>query len=177
MQTKTILTVFLLLFYISSFAQTKPTKEETVEFIVNRLNQIRYNESNSYVNTNVNYTNSQFNDCILTVERIIDITIGRNESTSKIKYKAEIPINKIEKIAASENGLNGLTFVTYQKSKLIKVNSNGVNIDFGVEEKINKEDYQSSYYLHMSSLDAEELLKAFNHLRKLCGAPEPISFD
>lgn len=28
-----------------------------------------------------------------------------------------------------------------------------------------------------STRDTEKLVKAFNHLRKLCNAPEPISFD
>lgn len=35
---------------------------------------------------------------------------------------------------------------------------------------------EKSYGINLS-IEAAKLMKAFNHLRKLCGAPDPISFD
>ena len=173
MQTKTILTAFLLFFSISSFAQTKPSKEQTIEFINNKLSQLVYREGDvSRENTSYNYKSSEIKNCNLIVTYTMDRDLGSNGNV-KLTFVNEIPIDKIEKISINY----GLKFESYQKTKLIKESKKGVNTVFGTSETINNENYLSSTNLNMFQSDAEELLKAFNHLRKLCGAPEPISFD
>lgn len=49
----------------------------------------------------------------------------------------------------------------------------------GLEKLIHhsEENYTSSYLLKINTFNVEKLTKAFNHLCKLCGAQEPISFD
>lgn len=163
-------------------AQAKgPTKEQTIEYINNKMSQLSYRVNDDVggtkTYTNTIYKSSVLENCILKVSFSWERDIYYGKSTSGYVKKTEwveIPIDKIEKITTEY----GLRFYAYQKAKIITNNIKGASNVFGnKEENIDSKEILAELSLNMFQSDAEELLKAFNHLRKLCGSPEPISFD
>ncbi|GAB1345373.1 hypothetical protein [Cloacibacterium normanense] len=159
-----------------------PTKEETIEYIKNEIGEnVKNLTATSILFGNLfkaEYIKEiSISDCTLTIKTIIE---SSNEQKRKVENEiVTIPLNKIQNIEIvndkQESGqITGIQikFTTYQKQNLITIN----------DEK------EYAYYLSLSKMDSksseaeptrdlEKLTKAFNHLRKLCGAPEPISFD
>lgn len=84
-------------------------------------------------------------------------------------------MDQIEKLElCKEDGLHYVRFIAYQQNKLIKVNDTmSENFNIGFFNYFGRNDK----YNVASTRNTEKLVKAFNHLRKLCNAPEPISFD
>ena len=157
-----------------------PTKEETIEYIKNEIGE---GAKNLTATNLVDYPEFEYikemsiSNCTLTIKIII---AKRVIEERKVENEiVTIPLNKIQNIEIvndkQESGqITGIQikFTTYQKQNLITIN----------DEK------EYAYYLSLSKMDSksseakptrdlEKLTKAFNHLRKLCGAPEPISFD
>ena len=66
-----------------------------------------------------------------------------------------------------------IIFLTYQKQKLISQSDKRV---YDYQLPLSYADLDMNVDAR-ASRNIEKLTKAFNHLRKLCGAPEPISFD
>ena len=182
-----------------------PTKEETIEYIANTLNAkeihfIVFPELKKSGGISPKTVEKYFVESILmdNCKLIIHLKIESNESYSDFKwYKSEtivysdqiveIPLDKIEfikegSITYPEYNLtsNFILFKAVQDSKLIKENSKWFSkykesgkIDYEKQ----KEDLLSEYKFNANQINEVKLTKAFNHLRKLCGAPEPISFD
>ncbi|MDM1297181.1 hypothetical protein HXZ94_01490 [Empedobacter falsenii] len=172
---KKLITLFAILLGLVNAQEKKPTKEETIEYINNKLSQIIYykeeEDSSSKTYMTKSYISSEVENCIIKItyswERNIVFSNSLNNQYGKRKGQIKIPLNKIEKIVKSY----GLTFYVYQNAK-------SISYVFGDEEKsLDKTENLSQISMEMNESDAEELLKAFNHLRKLCGAPEPLSFD
>ena len=180
MQKKTIFTAFLLLFCISSFAQDKkPTKEETVDYIKNTIINSTYNKTDSgdsyYRDFKKNYIDATLVDCLLKITYTSYSSMERKGDfgVRKTNDRVEIPVDKIEKIIL-ENG--NLKFFVFQNKKSINTESKGELKRDGIS-KIDDYESVSDYTLYANINDTDKLIKAFNNLRKLCGAPEPISFD
>ncbi len=171
----------------------KPTKEQTVAFIVDYLqnNIIQCNEYNG-----ANHTLRGLKNLSVVFEEAKNLMIVyyefhylyRNASenltdNSIYKYKYIIDISKIELIGYEINAFEKCSFI-YLNLKVVPNASFDAYESGGHEFPINPNQVKNlSIPINNSCKDCEltdadrKILKAFNHLRKLCGAPDPISFD
>jgi hypothetical protein len=160
-----------------------PTKLETITYINNIVKNIKsYSKDNA---PKINVTSSisrTYNGVILEGCDLVITSLWERKSTTKLgssQSKGQeivtVPIDKVERIT---QGMNFIKFFYYQGEDKIKIRSKVEEENYS---KINTfdEQFESDYTL-IGSENQEvfnNLAKAFNHLRKLCGAPEPISFD
>jgi len=182
---KRILLIFLIIAgSITAQAQDgKPTKEQTVEYILNKLNSktnfewVADSENGTYrkSETTVFIFNKGFsiNNCILKFSTTIKTKVENyTQNTVEEKLRSEdyeVDLSKCEsigwRIAPLYNRSPGnyfLTFYSTNESNVFKKNGEKLSkVSLSIDEVI--------------SLDSKTY-KAFNHLRKLCGAPEPIEF-
>ncbi|EAZ95021.1 hypothetical protein FBBAL38_11769 [Flavobacteria bacterium BAL38] len=164
----------------------KPTKEQTVEFIKAYFKDKAFN------------LNKREGDSFQTWKyRNTIVEFDFNSSVMTIQYEMEYNYNNY-KLQLKDNQIFNTKYV-FNLVDIEKINytysgrGTDYNIVFefiGVPNKILKEhDYtgekdvkkitlpvDKTYSLEPTA-EATKLLKAFNHLRKLCGAPDPISFD
>lgn len=171
----TLLTIFLWL-GLASAQDKKPTKEETIEFLTNTLNQLNYDQGskNGVIDKGI-VKLVKFSDCKLYIEYYTRTNWKPLAPTNiEIYEKITIPIDKIEKI--NNDFSNTLNFHSYNNSDVIVLDKMYKDIEKNTIE--NKSSLQKTYSFIYENEDVlKKLIKAFNHLRKLCGAPEPISFD
>lgn len=165
----TLIISFLTL--IATAQEAKPTKEQTIEFIVNKLKGYNANflnpddEPKPYTLENADII---FDNYLLT---IITYEVWENQKTKR-QYKYILNLKDVEKIFFEKTNDNYvLYFSAYNSKKLIskEVNKTSKGI---THTGIN---YQVSGF-GIPAPNDEKLVQAFNHLRKLCGAPEPIKF-
>lgn len=178
--------VFITLAFLSiSFVQAqdnKPTKEQTVAFIKSFFKDlkvgtiVRYSIAHNmpYWKIVDNYK-IEVNDCTLTIE--YDTYEKFPEERFAGTRRLVIDLKDIETIAVSLDNR-----AVCQYSILFKT----VNKKNSIKKK-KADGYENVYegeILFHATTDIEDvaeeqmkMVKAFNHLRKLCGAPEPISFD
>lgn len=194
--------LFLLLATTLSYAQdSKPTIEETVQFIKNELNHIGYrfesedNFPNSFfdyekVIYTYDYTSIKMDSCLMEVL----YNIKRYRTKKYVNYKDRSTAeNYDDKLVNDENENKKIDFskietllfsveeiADYKNSKK-SVKGNFVKIYF--KQKKDDGTYQNIiiplgfYSADFDDFTSLKIYKAFQHLRKLCGAPEPISFD
>lgn len=174
----------------------KPTKEETVAFIKNYFKDKTFNlnkrqgddfETWKYRNTTIEF---DYNSSVMTIQYEMEYDQKnfkadlKDNQTFYIKYIFNLA--DIEKINYSYRGQGtdyniAFEFIAVPNKPLKEFNYNS-------ESKIKKFPYEGEVvkiitlpidktYSLESTPEATKLLKAFNHLRKLCGAPEPIRFD
>jgi hypothetical protein len=157
-----------------------PTKEETMTYIKNCILNAKYSqvkESGPLRNTyEVEYNNVVLEGCILQITYSYTSTLERKGTygVQATKNQVWIPIDRIENVISNDRNLE---LFVYQKENAIKTSQKGERT---VDEKrttIDESKTVNTYLLNLQSNEIEKLVKAFNHLRKLCGAPEPISFD
>ncbi len=173
----------------------KPTKEQTVEFIksyfkdktimIDEFENDSY-ESREYQNVIIDFDYS-------TSIMIIQYGYEYNYRNAKLNlsdnqiyyYKYVFNLANIESIDYSFTGkgpyhlklnlkgvpnkvLSEFEYTTKDEIKKFPLNGKDVKeVSFAVDIAYNVE----------TTPEATKLQKAFNHLRKLCGAPDPISFD
>lgn len=143
--------------------QSKPTKEQTITY----LNSIYANEmrgkfdAGSNTTAYVTVTNLKLNGCIL------DFSTSLKYSDYDQLYYSNynLDLSKIEKIEMKDKFIY---FITHNHMKLISVTD---------KENSEVKSYMESKVELPATIDSEKVIKAFNHLRKLCGAPEPIKFE
>ena len=161
--------LFLAFAFIAQGQNGKPTKEETAEYIVNTLKEyihdFRYDEGGNGYYENQSLT---FDNFILTLK------FKMQYLSADVRHLQQFIINlkeieKIELISSSQ--CNFLVFTSYNSKKLIHCNTTSTHDGFTKDEK---KEVRSQ--VSFASPDDEKLVKAFNYLRKLCGAPEPIQF-
>lgn len=173
----------------SSTQAKGPTKEETIAYIKNELNTgsaiyyVVYPESgrNGVLNpkriVKIFIKGISFDNCELIFnietkisERYSDIRWREYEQDFQKDVTIKIPLNKIESIEkrtiTDEKAGVDTDFIEFKVSK-------GENLIYHSRENLTF----SKYSLDINAFNVDKLTKAFNHLRKLCGAPEPISFD
>ena len=161
----------------------KPTKEETIEYIINYINSFNSDER-SYIEEETKnlkvyfyttYNSFTIKDCILN----IDLSEYKEQIGGAYPYpkrlfrsvKIKIDLSKIESIDYSRwenrdgtiSGIGALYFYSANHSKSI------IRNDYSNDEIL--------IQIKAESGNTSQIYKAFNHLRKLCGAPEPIKFD
>lgn len=168
---KLLLSFLLLSFAFSVQAQnTKPTKEQTIEYILNTLKDYSSDFNMSTTGSNPctqTITDIFFNDYLLTVK----YSLVYHEM--KVSHSGQILINlkEMERIVLdNSSNVFWLFFYSYNSKKLIKSDNTSV-ID-------GNKKFETAYHVKYSipAPNDEKLVKAFNHLRKLCGAPEPLKF-
>lgn len=175
----------------------KPTKEQTVEFIIDYLQNISiqcngYNgtsvESRDIKNLSIDFEETTNLMTVYYEFHYLYRNSGQNLTDNiKYKYKYILDLGKIESI--------GYLITSFEKCKFIYLNLKVVpnaSIDTyksGGYEKTTEfpvnpiQVKEIDIPINNNCKDCEltdvdkKILQAFNHLRKLCGAPDPISFD
>lgn len=168
---KKLLTICLLLAtaFTVNAQDGQPTKEQTIQFIKDYFNNQEVgwplDGGKYFLSLEKNYVLS-LEGTILTIN--IDECLGDCYAVEKVEYTKttkKIDLKNIESIFISETKYTGESHCD------LKLSFNSIN---------NKEKYE--LYINNGRdcskvQEYEKIKKAFNHLRKLCGAPEPISFD
>lgn len=193
------ITLFALFFAIGmTNAQQKPTQEETINFIKNKVDSFEGNFS-KFSSAAGGYTSSlnfsstiRFEGCALIIERkrlhtVITVEKGKvvdDVTTLTISFNLK-DIESVENINVSphplsfeEGTLYCIQFNTKDGAKLIEEDNVRKGLSYGgtTLDESNSEQV-SSTYIYVNEQDRDKLIQAFNHLRKLCGAPDPIKFD
>ena len=162
---KLITFCLLLLTNFAVCAQQKPTKEQTVDYIIMIMNDVSIVTNKlcpecSNIRT-YNYVNKDayFKENTLFFT-IMEQNIRRenDEIIRSTTSKKEIDFSKVEQVEA-------------------RPNEGGEIITLKLKETIDGKKVYSYKELYISLADVEKVIKALNYLRKLCGAPEPINFD
>lgn len=175
------------LFYVVANAQVIPQKIEgkpdyngTIEFIkINTAPSLfdkgmdgGYSpEKGIYIQRMHKIRELKFSDCVMEVRYEIEeniLGLGLDNPKPKIEsFSTVIDFSKVESISWVSVGqtycLIGLQF----KMK-------GVNKEVKIELPVGRIDCQQP--IKWEELKDLKIFKAFNHLRKMCGAPEPIEF-
>lgn len=149
----------------------KPTKEQTLEYLKSVLIGVegghykRYGENakNEYIFESINIA---LDDCTLTLTRkftqkAIGFSFSRPDKIHEDDYT--IDLSKIESFEIKVEKLISREYNHYND-----------NLSLYYDDAESKD---NELFVYCSPEHAEKVLKALNHLRKLCGAPEPISFD
>jgi hypothetical protein len=179
------------LVYVISDAQVvpkkiegKPSYEETVEFIKTNIAPPFFNQGmeggapwsldeKGYKEIWYKIKGLKFTDCVMEVQtevtqEVIGLSLELAKATHKIElFNTLIDFSKVESISWVSVGqtycLIGLQF----KIK-------GLNKDVKIELPVSRIDCQQP--IKWEELKDLKIFKAFNHLRKMCGAPEPVEF-
>lgn len=196
---KKLLTICLIMttVFTVNAQEGKPNKEQTVAFIVEYLQNANI-QCNDYNGTR--HTARDINNLSVVFEDAKNLMIVyyefhylyRNASenltdNSINKYKYIFDISKIESIGFEISSFEKCSFI-YLNLKVVPNASIDAYESGGYEETkefpANPSQVKNIRIpINNSCKDCEftdadrKILKAFNHLRKLCGAPEPISFD
>lgn len=195
---KSITTLFLLFNFTLSYAQQKPTKEETFKYIKNELEGKQFNiNSNSKNKNNGTYTKEEaintYSEMRLEsckIEFIDDYKVlitSRGFKSSPDSYREiihesknnkSIDLSQIESI-----GFGTADLIDFEDNIEVPSGRKLVAFNFNQKKKNDsKNEEPISIYIGEFNDDFEDykslkIYKAFQHLRKLCNAPEPISFD
>ncbi|MFC5283430.1 hypothetical protein [Pedobacter alpinus] len=167
--------LFLLLCSITTNAQTtRPTKEQTIEYIKSFFSD---HEVIFYWDSQKEFIKEADNYIFKASGNQLEISWDSYGFYSSEKEKREVyvfNISDIEFIEFVKNNANDvgcvyyLAFHTQNKKQLIKRGDNYVS-------KMNLQLFRTlNCDIDLSEL---KISKAFNHLRKLSGAPEPIEFN
>lgn len=166
MAMKKLSTIFLLLLTtLTVNAQQKPTKEQTVDYIIMTMNDVSTVTDKSCPECSNIRTYNYVNMDAYFKENTLFFTIMeqniRRENDEIIRSttsKKEIDFSKVEQVEA-------------------RPNEGGEIITLKLKETIDGKKVYSYKELYISLADVEKVIKALKYLRKLCGAPEPINFD
>lgn len=171
--------------------QKGPTKEQTIEYIYDQTKEA----NNYFVNNKSNIIHYmhiiksiKIEDCKLIIQvehsnRMINKVLDIVEYSVSLKDIEMVATNVFDfeaytgsRISLNSRGWN-VVLKTISNKSLIEVNPIFVSdySDHIVGSIINEKSKISTLQIFCKS-DVEKLQKAFNHLRKLCGAPEPIDF-
>lgn len=171
---KLITICLMMVMGFASNAQTKgPAKEETIAFIKGYFSDLKIDSQNG---KDYYLYNDQYK---ITIENARMLITWKNYNFSnEFNYNTviEFDLKDINQLTTYKNKTswdceNGIFFNTVNNTKSIKeTTDNKVKMVSG---------FSLSIYRGSDCVDVKttQIYKAFNHLRKLCGAPEPISFD
>ncbi|UTA67394.1 hypothetical protein [Emticicia sp. 21SJ11W-3] len=147
----------------------KPSFDETVKYINGYLSQIKHVEGDgrygniqnmySYQNIKAKLTQSKYN--------INDFDLHVSYRYSNENLGIHVSLSDIVRISPMYRQGEGVSSATY----FIQFYEKG-------NEK-ETDNYLPLFYgkASIESIENSQIYKAFNHLRKLCGAPEPLKFD
>ena len=172
---KKILLSFLLLslVFIVQAQDAKPTKEQTIAYLKNVLlnpNGVEWTTSSAKLTCGENVLSISFSGCSFIIET--NMWCSNDEGKANRNTVYTIDISKIEKIDA-EGFKAEIVRLTAQNHALV------------IQKKYTYTNESGEQTMKISSerdvsfpcpVEKEKVMKAFNHLRKLCSAPEPITF-
>ncbi len=186
---KKILLSFLLLslVFIVQAQDAKPTKEQTINYLKQNLINKKIHHLLSYDRPSTKW------DAIYTNYKIVNVDI--TECTMKISYTKQ----RLEESNYSETEDYEIEETNFHIdfSKVASVLATGEMTTFGERIRVEgmyflvfteqqSDGTQKKFQLPFLSvpsqeygkykIDDDQIFRAFNHLRKLCGAPEPITF-
>lgn len=194
---KKLITFCLLLTiaFTSQAQEGKPTKEQTVEFIKNffkdkiiKCDDFRDKtyKSNETKNFSLDFDEAN-NSLTIYYENYGEYNniSAKYKKNSSAKYKTIIDLSKVESIVFEIHKLGEcddiyLNFKVAANANIAvykceETNTLPINPTQEKEVLIPINGYTCNGCDHSNY--NQKIFKAFNHLRKLCGAPEPISFD
>lgn len=190
------ITLFALLSFATSYAQDgKPTKEETLQYIKSVLDGKEFNNTsiseegptyikNEYINT---YSNLKLESCRL--EFLHDykfLNTGRGFTSSPDSYRellSEKQNTQVVDFSKAESiGFLTTELLNFKEGNEISTGYKLVGLTFRQKKDDGTYDNSVNVYVGLFASDFQDyeslkIYKAFQHLRKLCNAPEPISFD
>jgi len=168
--------LFLAFAFMAQAQDAKPTKQETIDFITNYI--VKADPSLlSYVEAE---TKSYREEALFTIS---DFSI--NGSVLKFKYSRKIhyvnwasDIDRYEREYTKDCEIDiakvdFLAWIPYKNADASEANCSGIS--FHLQGDGPTTFITSIVVIGQVNQDAQ-IYKAFNHLRKLCGAPEPIQF-
>lgn len=145
----------------SSVRVKGPSKEQTIQFINNVLSGLEgetaYSDSNEIFYEFIHGSVDENCSVHLKIQR------GKGDGTNRFSEDSKFNLRDIERVSAPIKngwGIFVVEFHTSQGQKLI--------LSTGLTDT-------AKNYAHIPTAD-KKLAKAFDHLRKLCGAPEPMEF-
>ncbi len=160
----------------------KPTKEQTIEYILNTLENhnvsIDFPKSSdgTQFNDKIKVEDIAFDDCVVTLKEIHyekRYFNGAYNGFNDYNNVYNINLKDIEKVELTNDNVFKwrITFYCFNGKKLIKN-------DYEYTNEENKKETTSSSISSctVTAPRDDKLVQAFNHLRKLWGAPEPIKF-
>ena len=182
--------LLLFLYFAAAFIvkaqDTKPTKEQTVNFLKQKFlekkihHQWRYEEAGTNwdaIYFDYQFTKVDFNECSLQIEytkqRIQQSSYAASVEDQPKLTELEIHFDKIESVSFSSSlykstrskGEHMVVMVFKEQTNDGKIKE--IDLPFIALDE--------SSYLEYEKME-DQIYKAFNHLRKLCGAAEPIKF-
>ena len=180
-----IMVVIGCLFYLASNAQVipkkiegKPSYEETVEFIKTNIAIQLFDErglncgysplEGIYNELKFKIKELKFIDCVMEVRYVIEektIGLGLNKEPEIETFSAVIDFSKVESISWFKSGTQYCVIG-------MKFNMKGLNKGSGIDLPISRILCSQVG----DKLEELQIFKAFDNLRKMCGAPEPIKF-
>jgi hypothetical protein len=146
----------------------KPTKEQTIEYLKSVLLGV---EGGKYLDGPAGSTLLNFLDDIKLEGCILKLKSG----SQKIQYGEKLP----KKIWPDYGQEIDFSTVESFKIKLEEISGDWIKYNENLYLYYDIKKYKNNWVVgfHCKPEDSEKVLKALNHLRKLCGAPEPIKFD
>lgn len=132
-----------------------PTKEQTIQYISNIFKSA---DASKHV------YEVKFEDCTMNISQL-------DSKSGELKEKLSVPLNNIEEVGVT--GVNGTPNMMLYFRPFTEVDAYHIKCYWYYR----RVDGGGEYICDFNPETLGKLTKAFNHLRKLCGAPEPISFD
>jgi len=182
MKNQLIIILFIAAAFVSQAQETKPTKEETFNFLnenffkkeITHIDWVdEYGSKKDRYWNLIRYQNIVIDGCLIrgvnTTTYNISVNYGKPIQNDKKETYIIIDFSKVERIESKstrrdEGGDYLYSFLFYIQEKEGEINV--VELPF-ISSKVPLEVVLKDYKIY----------QAFNHLRKLCGAPEPIKFD
>lgn len=171
---KILLSILLLSFGFAVMAQdAKPTKDQTIEYLVNFLNHYESDKKVTLpgqVEAHYIHKLNSFSikDCQVSLQAFYYHTSNMSDKITQRTTEFSFNLTDVEKVDLSSTKLGDHIFY------FIKITAHNKKKNFSSKEVGQTETYTDS--ISFSIPNDEKIIQAFNHLRKLCGAPEPIKF-
>lgn len=181
MKKPLLLFLFITAAFIVQAQDAKPTKEQTQEYILNVLKDFtetigtKPSENVEFIMKN-EIKEISFKDCFLAVKiRHYEDRYykGKKDGFNEDIEEFQINLKDIESVYLQNypETKSYLVFACFNASSLIPFKTKSDN-----ETHTGKEDSGKWAFGSIKAPNDEKLVQAFNHLRKLCGAPDPIKF-
>jgi hypothetical protein len=179
--------LFVITAFITQAQDVKPTKEETFNYLKENFfsKEINWNwyynefSSGNFIKDVIiyKYINVTLDGCTLHItysKQSIQSDRQQSKPETPVENKVDINLSKVESVVKSCGIVNNPGR-----------NPQGlIEIIFTEQQPSGKLNKIAIPYLSITSSECDgyditkdKFFKAFNHLRKLCGAPEPIKFD
>lgn len=188
--------LYIVFFFTTySFSQS-PTKEQTIDFL-----KSYYDNKGKMTCEDLNYPRATSNSFkVLSINEIgnceykiiwewdynyKNVTENLKDFSYK-KYTVVINFNKVEglRYSKTQRADCNLYYVKFKGTPGVKFSLTIESESYGEKDTRTFSDNEISIPANFQYNDGgeifeetEKIFKAFNHLRKLCGAPEPIKFD